>query len=409
MNKQIQPVLLGADLNCYNLARAYHEQYGVVSRAFGRYPIGATINTKIVDFTPVENLDSAEVLLPHLIEYAKNNSDKALILHGCTDEYVELISQLKHELEQYYAVPYIDYELLKKLTSKAEFYNYCEKYNIPYPKTTVLTKENSSDFDSPYGYPVIIKPAVSASYWKHPFEGMKKVYRAQNRAHAQDIIDSIFGAGYPDSIIIQDMIPGDDSAMYVLTAYSDESGKVRMMCLGHVLLEEHTPKGLGNHCAIITENNDRILNPFKEFLEDIGFVGFSNFDIKYDSRDGTFRAFEINVRQGRSNYYVTAAGHNIAKLAVEDKIMHTPFEGIDVNQNEIYWRYIPDSIVKKYISEDVWNRVKICKDEDRAYSSMRYAYDLKGNLKRRAYIMLHEYRHKKKFAEYYPPERVGGK
>ena len=37
MKEKITPVLLGADLNCYNVARAFHEEYGVVSYAFGRY------------------------------------------------------------------------------------------------------------------------------------------------------------------------------------------------------------------------------------------------------------------------------------------------------------------------------------------------------------------------------------
>lgn len=40
------------------------------------------------------------------------------------------------------------------------------------------------------------------------------------------------------------MIPGNDEYMRVLTSYSDRNGKVKMMCLGHVLLEEHTPHGL---------------------------------------------------------------------------------------------------------------------------------------------------------------------
>ena len=33
---EIIPVFLGADLNCYNFARAFHEAYGVESYAYGR-------------------------------------------------------------------------------------------------------------------------------------------------------------------------------------------------------------------------------------------------------------------------------------------------------------------------------------------------------------------------------------
>ena len=52
-----------------------------------------------------------------------------------------------------------------------------------------------------------------------------------------------------------------------------------MMCLGHVLLEEHTPHGSGNHAVIITEPQEELMTKVKNLLETIGYVGFSNFDI----------------------------------------------------------------------------------------------------------------------------------
>ncbi len=252
MNKKaLIPVLLGADLNCYSVARAFHEKYKVNSYAFGRYAIGATANSKIINFRAVENLNTEDVLLKTLEDFAKEHLDADLIAMGCTDEYVELLSALKTKLPQY-TIPYIDRELLDRLVSKDVFYDYCEKYAIPYPKTVVLSNGDTLD-NVDIEYPMIIKPALSSLYWKTPFDGMKKVYRAKSRAEAETILNSIFGSGYSGKVILQDTIPGNDSSMRVLTCYSDSKGKVRMMCLGHVLLEEHTPKGLGNHAAIITE------------------------------------------------------------------------------------------------------------------------------------------------------------
>ena len=71
-------------------------------------------------------------------------------------------------------------------------------------------------------------------------------------------------------MIIQDFIPGGDENMRVLTCYSDGEGKVRLMCLGHVLLEEHTRHGAGNHAVIITEPNEELYETFRRFLEGEG-------------------------------------------------------------------------------------------------------------------------------------------
>ena len=78
-------------------------------------------------------------------------------------------------------------------------------------------------------------------------------------------------------------------------------------------------------------------------LEGLHFTGFSNFDIKYDQRDGKYKAFEINCRQGRSNYYVTGAGHNIARLLVEDRIQHQELPFL-ITSNRSLWRMVPQKV-----------------------------------------------------------------
>ena len=401
---KIIPVVLGADLNCYHIARSFHERYGVRTAAFGRYAIGATKYTHIIDFTAVPDLDTPETAVKTLNDFAASHRDRILIALGCTDDYVDLLSQNKEKIDPQYIVPYIDFDLMDRITHKEYFYDICKELDIPYPKTVIFREGDTLD-GLPFDYPIIIKPSVSAPYWHHPFDGIKKVFIAKSRAEADEIIGKIYGAGYPEHLIIQDMIPGDDSHMYVMTAYCDRDSNVRMMCLGHVLLEEHTPKGRGNHCAILTEDNPELYERFRKFLEHVHYTGFANFDIKYDERDGSFRAFEINTRLGRSSYYVTAAGQNTAQWYVEDRVEKKDFDGCVYNKNEIYWRYIPDSVVYTYVKGALADRVRACVKEGRAFSSMRYPFDLKGNLKRRAFIFIHERRHIKKFRTYYHPEQ----
>ena len=233
-----------------------------------------------------------------------------------------MIIRHKSELPMYTA-PYTDKSLVEHLSRKAEFYEICKKHGIPYPKTAVLSstagQSELTEGILGFPYPIIIKPSSSVDYWKHSFDGMKKVYIAERPEEAEKIIKDIYASGYPEKMILQEFIPGGDSSMRVFTAFSDSSGRVRAMCLGHTMVEEHTPKGLGNHAAIVTEDASEfpLTSKLKELLEELRYTGFSNFDIKYTGSGSDFRVFEINLRQGRSNMYMTAAGINVARLAAE--------------------------------------------------------------------------------------------
>lgn len=138
MTPEICPVLLGADLNCYNIARAFHMAYGVKSHAFGRYAVSATKYSKIVDFHAVSDIDSDETMLRVLGDFADAHPDARLILFGCTDDYAAMIIRNRDKLPRY-TCPYPPLSLFGSISKKAEFYEQCDRFGIPYPKTLVLT------------------------------------------------------------------------------------------------------------------------------------------------------------------------------------------------------------------------------------------------------------------------------
>ena len=198
-------------------------------------------------------------------------------------------------------------------------------------------------------------------------------------------------------MVLQEFIPGDDSYMRVLTNYSDHNGKVKLMCLGHVLLEEHSPHGIGNHAVIITEHDEALEENIKALLESLHFVGFSNFDIKYDRRDGKYKAFEINCRQGRSNYYVTGAGHNIAKLVVEDYVegKELPFL---MTKNRSLWRMVPRKVAFKFTPKKYHQEMRALIKAGADCHSLVYSGD--SSLKRRIRVWKNHLGNIKRFDQY---------
>ena len=349
-NLEFIPVILGGDINTYSVARAFYEQYQVRSYVFGKFPTGPSYNSRIAVYEANQAIDTDDYFIKRVNKFAEEHADKKILLIGCGDSYVALASRNKNELADNIIVPYIDFELMDRLQHKELFYGLCEKHGIDYPKTIIHRKEMGLDFPCDFPFPVIVKPSNSIAYWEHPFATQKKVYKPDSREEMEKVIAQIYDAGYDDALIIQDTVPGNDEYMRVLTSYSDRSGKVKMMCLGHVLLEEHTPHGLGNHAVIITEYEQELMERTKALLEDLNYVGFSNFDIKFDTRDNAYRFFEINTRQGRSNYYETGAGFNVAKYFVEDYIYGRELPYEDHPQKNL-WLTVPKGVAYKHVKD----------------------------------------------------------
>ena len=369
-----QPLLFGGDINVYSVARAFHEAYGIRSIAYGKYYTFPCSHSSIIEYRTCRDNDDPAMFLKNVEKVCAEFPDKTILVIGCGDSYVQLAAHLKDQMPKNAIAPYIDGDLLDSLINKEHFYELCDKHGIDHPATFIYDKSMGHDFTLPWSAPYIAKPADSVAYWEHEFEGIKKVYICDTWEELLEALDAIYAAGYPDHMILQEFIPGDDTYMRVMTNYSDKNGQVKLMCLGHVLLEEHSPHGIGNHAVIITEHDEPLAMKIKGLLEALNYTGFSNFDIKYDQRDGKYKLFEINCRQGRSNYYVTGAGYNIAKLLVEDRLENKelPFT---ITKNQSLWRMVPKNVAFKFIPKAYHKQMKSLLRSGAGTHSLEYRKD----------------------------------
>lgn len=397
-NLNLLPVLLASDINVYSMARAFHEEYNIQSLMVARDLSGPVMNSKILRYWEEKELDDSKVFLDTMKKIYEENKDKTLIVIGCADHYVRLVVENKEALKDMYVVPYSDKEVLDNIVLKETFYSLCSKYNLDYAKTLVYKKEMNLDFTLDFDFPVVLKPSDSVSYNKNPFQGQHKVYFIDNMQDLKDTLKTIYGHGYEDNMIIQERIPGDDSAMYDLQVYVGSDHKVKLMNFGNVLLEEHTPKGIGSNAATLVDYNEELMKKIQVFLEDIGYEGLADCDLKYDHRDGTYKMFEINIRQGRSHYRVTGGGDNLAKYIVEDYVLHKELP-LKFVKDEYFWHVVPLGIVYKYINdEEKVKKIKRLVKEGKVCHSLYYPKDM--NIKRWAYLKLRDFNQYKKYKKH---------
>ena len=382
-------VLLGGDLNAYSVAISFHKAYGVRSTVFCRYRCGITAVSSIVDLRIEPNLlDDATGTLT-LLDFARSMSERPYLV-ACGDWYMAFLMRNREKLKDAYQFLIPPSALYERVCEKAEFYALLEKEHLPYPKSTVLSREELSigRFLS-VQYPAVLKPSNSVEYYAHPFAGMEKVYYPKTPKQAMDISEKIFSSGYKRCLILQEKIGSEESpyTSKTLTLFSDSDGKVRRGALAEVLVEENAIGARGNYAAVLTRPLDALTCRLVAFLEKIGYVGIANFDIL--SHQGKQYILELNPRQGRSCDYLRGAGISIANFlvdALDNRQMQT-----DLSCRVSVWRAIPFRAVMQRVASDTKEQLRSLKKRKRVFSPFAYEGE-KPSLWRNLYLPIHAMR-----------------
>lgn len=406
MDNDIKVLIIGTDINAYYMSRCYHELTGQKADLIGKENMAFTSVSKITNIKIEPNLWDNDTFVKVLLDYAQKNKNKKILLIGTNDNYVKLISENKKILEKYYIFNYPDIEIVNNLLIKENFYTKYNNMGLDMP-LTYFYKCNQNDSIEKVKeyfkeYPIIIKPSDGVEY-HHLEEVLDKVYKVYNEEKLEKVIKRIEKAGYNNTLIIQEFIPGDDSALFDSLFYVGKDKKAKLATFAQIGLQEHTPTGIGN-CTVLVNGFDEhgykeeLVYKLKEFIEKIGYQGFAEFDIKYDERDNKYKVLEINPRQSRSGYYMAACGYNLVETLINDLIKNKKME-FKIIKEKYVLSFVPKKIINKYIEnkklkKEINNLIK----NKKIINPLKYKKDM--NFNRLKYMFLRDRNYMKKYRKY---------
>ncbi len=409
------PVILGGDIGSYSLAREFHQEYGAISAVVPSVMTGIVDHSRILDARPFAEQDNEAAFLDFVISLGRElaagaGGPRPLLLLGGADQHIRFIARNAERLRVWFTVPYVGEDQLDRATEKDAFYELCRSLDIPFPGTVVHDCADHADIEAlparlaeeKIPLPAIVKPSDGVAWGKLEFSGKKKVHTVATEAELKDLVSKATAAGYEGTLVIQDLIPGGDSGMHIATFFSDQSGKVRFASCGRVIVEEHAPGALGNSAAIVAQPNDVAIEAGTKMLNELGWTGFSMFDMKLDPRDGSYKFFELNPRLGRNHFYISAAGANVSRFYVQEFLEETlPAEPEFTQfQDEHLYTILPLRLLRRYVPEDMKQKV------EKLISSKSYSHPLfyrkETDPRRWYYILVSTLNHYRKFKRHYP-------
>ena len=377
MNFEI--LIIGTDANAYYMARCYHEAYNKKANLLGKTPMIYTKYTNILNVIYNDKIWTEEGFLEAIEDFRKQHPNKKILLISSNETYAEFISKNKEKIHEQFVHNYPNIDIINSLIMKETFYKTYENSVLDFPKTIYYNCSNPTELNVDFTYPVIVKPSNVIEYNHINFEGKNKIYKVNSQEELENTVNKIIKHGYKDTLILQEFIPGDDSYLFDSVVYCGKDKKVKFISFAQIGLQEHSKTMVGNAAVLINGfnqygDNSEMINTIKTFMEDIGYQGFAEFDMKYDYRDNKYKVLEINARQGRSSYYISPLGYNLVKILVDDLILdkHMDFEVID---DEILLSFVPKGVLKKYITNETFKKKALSLWKKGVVNPLKYKKD----------------------------------
>ena len=240
------------------------------------------------------------------------------VVFSTDDRTTLILSSLKDEMENEYALMVPDKQVAETLVMKNKFYESLDGKGIGHPKVI----QGSADGDiagigKELGYPVFVRPTLTQDF-SEAFEG-KKGFVASSESELLKQFARVRARNI--NVIFQEMIPGPAANIYGIAGYFGHDSQPLALFGYHRMRGWPLLIGLNTLIESLPLSELRPqANLVSAYLRSIGYYGVMEAEFKLDPRDGRYKLLEINARSWFQNSFPTRCGLNIVLKAYLDAV-----------------------------------------------------------------------------------------
>lgn len=305
-------------------------------KAVGKY-------SKYVQFSHCPDIDeeNGKPYLDFVVDFIKKLGSR-VVLFPLSDEHVLLFSRERERLRNYciYVMP--EHEILSNLVTKDGLDSIVRKLDIPAPRTYFLNGNWSIEsIAEKLDYPVILKPTESTC-WHTPEitsilrKGLiacrAKTIECQTPAELINSYNLI--AAIDNRLVVQEVIPGEDSRLVYISFYLDRNSQPLGVFAGRKY--RVLPTGFGSASYAQSIYDPELKSSALAFLKAVNYRGLGGIEYKLDSRDDCYKIIEFNARFGMWDGLGAKCGVDLAYMAYCDAL-GIPLEPVQSYKENIIW------------------------------------------------------------------------
>jgi len=344
-------LVLGGYINGYSIIRELSEK-GVEhiilfdsSRSLGSFSnkIRKFVLVKKDPANLLEALKELHKIYPYIVIFPTN------------DVYLEDLFQICEQINDFCFIPFNEKNLIRSL-DKIYQYDFCDRLNIPYPKTIVLERADDLKNLDTLQLPIIVKPNRREDLKIKVFRNIQLYTKTELTEALPKLIDYLNNGL---TFLVSEIIPGDGSNIFAYVGYRSRQRKILNEWTGRKLAQ--FPNNFGVFASASNKAPKEVLEQGRVLINGMDLLGIVEPEFKYDYRDKKYKLMEINLRSMMWHRVGNLSGVNIQYTQYLDAIGKESQKQLQNKEKDIHFVYFQHEfynlITQKGYAKTFWNNI----------------------------------------------------